>query len=273
MGFLPADRVLFSVRPNPDGIALLLGIIGAGGTVVLSEPDMFRARIEWAPGWVVADALLYSAPSGPLRRRGPLLRSSRHLYVGRWHPGVPRTATSVRSLFDTPPRPVEPTVDRHHEALIVFTDDSTDQPKAVVHSRASLGTGLAALAVRARLAPGDRVSADRLMLGIPALIGGAHWRLPLSSSKRERHLDALSDVDVLFTRPEPIEPLLQLLDADPSRVPRLRAILIEGAAVPRPLLERVELRWPQARVLAVDGMTEVPPIAIADAKPTYDGRP
>ena len=49
-GFVPGDRVLFSVRPNLDGIALALGVLVAGGTIVFADPGageaMFRARAE-----------------------------------------------------------------------------------------------------------------------------------------------------------------------------------------------------------------------------------
>ncbi|MCU1422798.1 MAG: AMP-dependent synthetase, partial [Microbacteriaceae bacterium] len=115
MGFLPGDRVLFSVRPNLDGIALALGVIAVGGTVVFADPgageSMFRARAALAaPRWVAAESLLYLASSRPLRgiarRRGlelpPYARvvpDARHLYTGRWLPGVPRTATSLSLLL------------------------------------------------------------------------------------------------------------------------------------------------------------------------------
>ncbi|MES2171765.1 MAG: class I adenylate-forming enzyme family protein [Actinomycetota bacterium] len=292
--FSPRDRVLFSVRPNLDGIALALGIIAAGGTVVFADPGageaMFRARAALAaPNWVAAESLLYLASSRPLRgiarRRGlelprysAVVPDARHIHSGPWLPGVPRNAISLRSLVSgsslSRPHPVEPHVDQHHEALIIFTSGTTDHPKAVVHSRASLGTGLAGFAARAKFAPGQRLLTDQLMIGIPALIAGAHWRLPLPGAdpgaKPSAYLDALPETDVLFMVPAALDALLR---APGSRAPDLQTLLIGGAPVLRPLLERVRERWPRTRVLAIYGMTEILPVAIADAgeKLAFDG--
>jgi acyl-CoA synthetase (AMP-forming)/AMP-acid ligase II len=278
------------VRPNLDGLSLALCIIAAGGTVVFADPgageSMFRARAALAaPRWVAAEALLYAASSGFLRgvarRRGVelppyrvVVPDARHLYAGRWLPGVPRTATSVASLLDdatttSPSRPpIEPTVKADHEALIIFTSGTTDAPKAVVHSRASLGTGLAGFAAHARLRPGDRLLTDQLMIGIPALIGGAHWRLPLPGAnpgaKPDKYLESLPETDVLFMVPAALDALLRLLDTTPEMTPQLATLLIGGAPVLRPLLERARARWPAARILAIYGMTEILPVAIAD---------
>jgi acyl-CoA synthetase (AMP-forming)/AMP-acid ligase II len=96
-GLRPGDRVLFSIRPRPEGVILGLAILRAGGAVVFvdpgSTPELFAARIAAAkPRWAATEALLYAASSGPLRgiarSRGLLLPDYgrlpvRHLYAGR----------------------------------------------------------------------------------------------------------------------------------------------------------------------------------------------
>ncbi len=307
-GLAPGDRVLFSVRPGIDGITLALGIIAAGGTVVFADPgageQLFRARSALAaPRWVAAESVLYAASSGPLRglarRRGielpdygSVVPDARHLYTGPWLPGVPRGATPLRRLlrgaarprrsscgaaaYRDPLAPHAPT-STTDEALIIFTSGTTDAPKAVVHSRESLGTGLDDFATAVGFVAGERVLTDQLMVGIPALIAGAHWELPPPGldpgASPERYLPLLPRADVVFAVPAALDALLRMLDAHPDRTPRLRALVIGGAPVLRPLLERVRSRFPDTSIRAVYGMTEILPVAIADGdeKLAYTG--
>ena len=290
-GLHVGDRVLFSVRPGLDGICLALGIIAAGGTVVFADPgageQMFRARAALAaPRWVAAESLLYFASSGPLkplaRRRGlelppysVVVPDARHIYAGPWLPGVPRGAIPLRSLLAAGGRvaagrvaSASERVETPAEALIIFTSGTTAHPKAVVHSRTSLGTGLAGFAAHVRFALGERLLTDQLMIGIPALIAGAHWRLPAvgmdPGAKPVRYLDGLPETDALFMVPASLGALLTLLDTHPDKTPPLSTLLIGGAPVLRPLLERVRRRWPTVRICAIYGMTEILPVAIAD---------
>ena len=280
-GFRPGDRVLFSVRPGIDAIVLALGIISAGGTVVFADPgagnELFRARAALvAPKWVAAESLLYAVSSGPLRglarRRGielpdygTVVPDARHLYSGPWLPGVPRGAVTLRALRGANTSAV---TNSTTEALIIFTSGTTDAPKAVVHTRESLGTGLDDFATAVGFVAGERVLTDQLMVGIPSLISGAHWELPPTGldpgAKPDKYLRLLPRADVLFAVPAALDALLRLLEAHPERTPRLRAIVIGGAPVLRPLLERVRERFADTSIRAIYGMTEILPVAIAD---------
>lgn len=296
-GMRPGDRVLFSVRPGLDGISLALGIIHAGATVVFADPGageaLFRARAALAaPAWVAAESVLYAASSGPLRgiarRRGlelpdyaTVVPDARHLVSGAWLPGVPRGALRVSRLLRaggsslsrshqrlTPSEVSTSSTRQSSEALIIFTSGTTDAPKAVVHTRASLGTGLDDFAAAIGFVPGERVVTDQLMVGIPALIGGAHWILPPPGAdpgaRPEKYLRLLPDADVLFAVPAALDAILTLLDRRPDLTPRPRAVLLGGAPVLRPLLERTRARLPGTRIHAIYGMTEILPVAIAD---------
>jgi acyl-CoA synthetase (AMP-forming)/AMP-acid ligase II len=290
-GLEPGDRMLFSVRPGLDGVCLALGTIAAGGTIVFADPGageaMFRARAVLAsPRWVAAESVLYAASSGPLRaiarRRGlelpdyaTVVPGARHVVAGPWLPGVPRGALSLRGLRAASLS--APLGDPAAEALIIFTSGTTDHPKAVVHSRRSLGTGLGDFAGAIGFVTGERVLTDQLMVGIPALIAGAHWVLPPAGAdpgaRPERYLNLLPRADVLFAVPAALDALLQLLERRPARSPALRVLIVGGAPVLPPLLRRVRAQLPRTAVRAVYGMTELLPVAIADGddKLEYSG--
>lgn len=284
-GMATGDRVLFSVRPGPDAVVLAIGIVAAGGTVVFADPGageaLFRARAALAaPHWVAAESLLYLASSGPLRRiarrrglelapYGRLVPEARHIRAGAWLPGVPRGALSLDRLVAARAASEVPPVSGNQDALIIFTSGTTGVPKAVVHGRLSLGAGLSDFAAGAGIRAGQRVLTDQLMVGIPALIAGAHWTLPPvgvnPGAQPEQYLRLLPGTELLYAVPAALGAILRELDVHPELTPAsLETIVMGGAPVLRPLLDRIAARFPAATVRAVYGMTEILPVAIAD---------
>ncbi|MGJ6965458.1 AMP-binding protein [Streptosporangium sp. G11] len=280
-GLRPGDGVLFAVRPGVDAVALALGAVAAGGTLVLADPglapDVLAARMAATrPAWVVSESLLYTL-SGPLRglarRRGLLLPNLadplpghpvRHLYTGPWLPGVPRGALRLSRILRSSGGPAGPAgreaygTDPDQPAAVIFTSGTTARPRGVVHTRGSLAAGLEMFRSAFPLGPGDVVHTDQLMLGLPALLAGATWSLPgggdLATELAARRATHTFAVPVHLDR---------LLRETPRLPETLRYLLLGAAPAPPGVLRRAIEAGPE--ILSVYAMTEALPIAIASA--------
>ncbi|KZM36457.1 class I adenylate-forming enzyme family protein [Oerskovia enterophila] len=290
-GLRAGDRVLFSVRPRPEGIVLALAVVRLGGVIVFvdpgSTPELFGARVTAAdPRWAMTEALLYAISRGPLRHvarsRGLLLPDYaslplRHVHSGRRLPGVPGHSLSARSLATGRHRggrrrfvagaPPVTDLPLDAEALVVFTSGTTSDPKAVVHSVGSLGSGCALLAGAFSLEPGGVVHTDQMLLGIPALLAGGTWSVPPGTPGQDVVTFARHAAGEAGTYLVPAD-LTLLLDAvesgrAPARGPQVA--LVGGAPVTRPLLDRARRLLPGTRWIGVYGTTEILPVAVVEA--------
>ena len=291
-GFAPGDRMLFSIRPSVPSVLLIFGTIAAGGTIVFIDPgvgpELFDARVRQVrPAWAATESLLY-AVSGPLARVGRAkgLRlprfgalDVRHIHSGVWLPGTPPGSIPLRRFTGGARGGTLPAGDPDAEALIVFTSGTTDEPKAVVHTRASLSAGLSAMGGRTTLAPGAFLHTEQLMMGLPALMAGARWAVP-RYPRFGTHVDPvrftrnLGSATHAFYTPADLAVALDALEAGAVPVPsRLRQVALGGAPVTSALLRRARMSLPGVEFLAIYGMTEILPVAVANdtAKLAHDG--
>lgn len=179
-GFGIGDRIQLSLRPGRPGVALALAALLAGGSVICGDPEDVaepsgRAHLG-RPTWEARESIGYAVGTRVgVSRREQVVTLTRapqhHIHAGPWLPGVPRSSLSLRRLLAaTPVTP--PPADPNREAVI---DITRGRPSgAMVHTRGALG-GVAPLGSP----PADLLS-DRLLLGLPVLAGGGHWRLPAS---------------------------------------------------------------------------------------------
>ncbi|MFF2396571.1 class I adenylate-forming enzyme family protein [Nocardia sp. NPDC058114] len=291
-GFAPGDRMLFSIRPSVSSVLVIFGVIAAGGTIVFVDPgvgpELFAKRVGLVePAWAATESLLY-AVSGPLsgfgRKKGLELPrfgalDVRHIHSGVWLPGTPFGSIPLRRFTGDARETALPAADPDAAALIVFTSGTTDDPKAVVHTRASLSAGLAAMGGKTSLAPGAFLHTEQLMMGLPALMAGARWAMP-RYPRFGTHIDPvrftrnLRSATHTFYTPADLAVALDAIEAgDLEPPPNLRQVALGGAPVTSALLRRARKSLPDTEFLAIYGMTEILPVAIATgtAKLAHDG--
>ncbi|WP_281174968.1 AMP-binding protein [Actinomadura oligospora] len=150
-------------------------------------------------------------------------------------------------------------------AAVIFTSGTTEKPRAVVHTQASLVAALDLFRERLPLGPGDVVHTDQLMLGLPTLVSGARWSMPPLFASPRRFALQLRERGATHTFCVPVH-LAEILDVEPSLPKSLRYVLLGAAPAPAGVLRRAIEAAPHAEVLSVYAMTEILPVAIASAK-------
>jgi len=278
-GLQRGDAVVFSIRACPESILLLLAIARCGGVVVAAEPGMsprlFASRMTLlSPRWVMAESVLYALARtrlvrAALERRGVRLPNldvpgARLLLFGPrlpWRPRALNYSDLLRHELDRAPRTVGP----DDPVAVVFTSGTTDAPKGVVHSGASIGTGIALIAEQLTLDPADRVYSDQLHMVLPALLAGAEAVIP-----RVRRDPASELADVVAIRPthaywvpSALEEVLGAARGSGRRLPdSLKAVILGSAPAPAGFLRRcrdsIEL---STRIYCAYAMTEILPVS------------
>lgn len=273
-GAAPGDRFLYAARPTPRSLAVTLGMLRAGMTLVFVDPftapGLYATRAELVkPAFTLADSFLYVAGHRKLNWLRSLRNvnicdfsavDARHMFIGTRLPGIPRHAIYADDWMKTAPPVDLPAIDPARDAVITFTSGTTSDPKGVVHSQRTLAANAEPFAEELGIHPQTLVYSEPMTVGVVALTRGAEWWIPHRSDR-----DVLADV--YFGVPTD---LLELLDRPKHRF-RAQTVATGAAPVLPSLVDRVDHQMgEQTRIISVYGATEMLPMATCDARRKRD---
>ncbi len=182
-GLTAGDTVGLAVRPGLRALSAMLAAYHLGLRIAVLDPaagpDVLRARLALAPPrLVLADAAAQAVAgwAAPLARRAHLALPDLAAIapvrtIGRRLPGS-------APVLHARPGALPKGYVGDGDAVIVFTSGTTAQPRAVVHTRASLSAGMVAVRDLVRPAPDEPVVGGTFFVLLPSLAAGAPVALP-----------------------------------------------------------------------------------------------
>lgn len=259
-GLRPGDTVLFAVRLSVGAVASFLALVTVGARTVfldLNEPeDLLASRLKLiAPTWVLTEPVTALAARSPIRQLAQNL-GIRIPAIHQMASGVISTGGRRHPRLRQAPRSPEASAD----ALVLFTSGTTQVPRAVVHTQATLGATFATLVGLIGDAGRQIVYSDRFHGFVPAIAAGARVVLasPARSPEAAAAIITRHQVTTWFTTPMAALEALEIMAAPHW----LHRIVLGSAPVTPAVVQDITGRIPSGEVIAVYGMTEGVPVAV-----------
>lgn len=281
-GIAPGDRFLFSVRPDTEGILLALGIVAAGGVIMLNDPgtspETLKARIEaHPPQYAVADSSLYLssnrflAPFSKRHKTAPMPHYGRlrvqHFFTGKRRVGVPVSAVCVDKL-DGDPNAVLLPIDAYAEAFITFTPGDPTRAKTVVHTRASVGSALLGYTELCDIDESSRVYTEHFMVGAAAMTSGGEWEIPefTPTENMRKWISPLygERATHVFLGKSEVELVAEEIESRSPRPMKVKVIAMNSSPKNSTMIRKIRAAAPHIDICSIQGMTEVLPYAHTD---------
>ncbi len=267
-GIAEGTRVLLAVRPGPDLIVGMFGLLKLGAVPVAIDPGMGwsaflacvrRSRPEALVGVNAAVWLSYLpfAAFSTLRRRVTV-------GDGAWRRALATKPASPRPLTD---------VGRDSLAAILFTSGSTGAPKGVCYTHGMFDAQIELVRSTYGIRPGET---DMAMLPLFALFNpalGTTTVTPLLDPSKPLAADPAPLVSVLiaekvtisFGSPAIWGKVADHCEAKGLKLPDLRRLLIAGAPVSGELLAKLRVIAPRCVTHTPYGATECLPVTTVTA--------
>lgn len=210
-GLRPGDTLGVVVHSSPRRLAVMLAAHRLGLRLTALDPaagpDVLQACVRRVPpALILADALVQAVAgwAAPVARRVRLVVPP----LGELGAAVatvgPRRMGCAPALETSGAAPAPRfDVDETSDAVVIFTSGTTAEPRAVVHSRASLAAGMHGIAELVGPKEGSIVLGGTLFVQLPALASGATVALPARSpGGLNRQIAKLKPDETYLTPPE-----------------------------------------------------------------------
>lgn len=272
IGLEPGATIAFGVRQDVAGIAWLLGALRAGLTVVIVNPGLAPDHLVAQCRLAAVDAVVLDGGVAAVARH-PVLRA----IAARRGLRLPAPSRLARAIWATSAsfslaprldrraggdgrRPVHPGL----PAVVLFTSGTTDRPRGVVHTGASLAATMAMATDAWALGAGDRVLGAGLHLVAPALLAGSPVVLAPARGNDESLSRVTRDAGVTHVS-LPLHRALRWAAAGGAS-PALRSVVLGSAPVRNAALAQLRARLPaDVSLTSVYGLTEHLLVARVDA--------
>ncbi len=258
-GLATGDCVLLLLPVSVELYVAFLSILHAGMTVMLLDPSAGKKTIIQSLRTVKVKACIGIPKAQLLRLLNPEVRAiERHYCTEPWSPFS--RYWSPAAQCSSAPIEVAPS----HPALITFTSGSTGKPKAACRTHGFLLAQHAALSESLDYKEGEVDLITLPVFAISNLASGLTSVIANSDLRTPGNVNALAVLEQCkqwkVTRCAASPAFFQsLLESD--KLPPLDAIYTGGAPVFPHLLEKLQAKLPQAKVVTVFGSTEAEPIA------------